>query len=129
MLEDVRASIRATPPTNAAAPAAASAARRLPAGTRVLVQRLVAKPEHNGKRARVLSFDARTGRYAVALDDGKELSLKAECVAKAGCAAAGCASEEASSVCARCQAVRYCSHECQRADWKAHKPVCTAAQP
>jgi hypothetical protein len=128
-LEDVRTRIRATPPTNAAAPAAAGAARPLPAGTRVLVQRLVAKPEHNGKRARVLSFDARTGRYAVSLEDGKELSLKAECVAKAGCAAAGCASEEASSVCSRCQAVRYCSRECQRTDWKAHKPVCTAAQP
>ena len=127
-LEDVRARIRATPPTNAAAPAAAPAARLLPAGTRVLVQRLVAKPEHNGKRARVVSFDARNGRYAVALDDGKELSLKPECVARAGCAAAGCASEEASSVCSRCQAVRYCSRECQRTDWKAHKPVCTAAQ-
>jgi hypothetical protein len=128
-LEEVRASIRATPPTNAAASAAASGACPLPAGTRVLVQRLIAKPEYNGKRARVLSFDAPTGRYAVALDDGKELSLKAECVAKAGCAAAGCASEEASSVCARCQAVRYCSRECQRTDWKAHKPACTAAQP
>ena len=123
------ARIRASPPTNAAAPAAADTACPLPAGTRVLVQRLVAKPEHNGKRARVLSFDVRTGRYAVALDDGKELSLKAECVARAGCAAAGCASEEASSVCARCEAVRYCSRECQRADWKAHKPVCAAAQP
>jgi tetratricopeptide (TPR) repeat protein len=128
-LEGVRARIRASPPTNAVAPAAADAARLLPAGTHVLVQRLVAKPEHNGKRARVLSFDARTGRYAVALDDGKELSLKAECVARAGCAAAGCASEEASSMCSRCQAVRYCSRECQRTDWKAHKPVCTAAQP
>ncbi len=69
--------------------------RPLPAGTRVLVQRPVAKPEHNGKRARAI-----TGRYAAALDDGKELSLKAECVAKTGRAAAGCASEEASSVCA-----------------------------
>jgi hypothetical protein len=128
-LEDVRAAIRATPPTNAAAPAVAGAAQLLPAGARVLVQRLVAKPEHNGKRARVLSFDARTGRYAVSLEDGKELMLKAECVARAGCAAAGCASEEASSVCSRCQAVRYCSRECQRTDWKAHKPVCTAAQP
>jgi hypothetical protein len=29
-------------------------------------------------------------------------------------------------VCARCEAVRYCSRECQRTDWKAHKPVCTA---
>ena len=127
-LEHVRARIRATLATSAAAPATAGAARPLPAGTRVLVQRLVAKPEHNGKRARVVSFDARTGRYAVSLDNGKELSLKAECVAKAGCASAGCASEEASSVCSRCQAVRYCSRECQRTDWKAHKPVCTAAQ-
>jgi hypothetical protein len=42
----------------------------------------------------VLSFDARTGRYAVCLEDGKELSLKAECVAKALCAAAGCASHK-----------------------------------
>ena len=126
-METLRARIRATPPTNAAAPAAAGAARLLPDGTRVIVQRLVAKPEHNGKRARVLSFDVRTGRYAVALDDGKELSLKAECVARSGCAA-GCASEEASSVCSRCQAVRYCSRECQRTDWKAHKPVCEAAQ-
>ena len=116
---------RAAAPRNAAH----RVARPLRAGTRVLVQRLIAKPEHNGKRARVLSFDARTGRYAVSLDDGKELSLKAECVARAGCAAAGCASEEASSVCSRCQAVRYCSRECQRTDWKAHKPVCTAAQP
>jgi hypothetical protein len=127
-LEYVRERIRATPPTNAAAPAAAGAARPLPAGTRVLVQRLVAKPEHNGKRARVLSFDARTGRYAVALEDGKELSLKAECVAKAGCAAVGCTLEEASSLCGRCEAVQYCSRECQRTDWKSHKPVCAAAQ-
>jgi hypothetical protein len=75
---EITAATGTTPPTNAAAPAASGAARLLPAGTRVLVQRLVAKPEHNGKWARVLSYDARTGRYAVALDDGKELSLKAE---------------------------------------------------
>ena len=124
-LDDLRSEMRDSQPPKPPKPAEQSFA----VGTRVLVQRLVAKPEHNGKRARVLSFDARTGRYAVALDDGKELSLKAECVARAGCAAAGCASEEASSVCSRCQAVRYCSRECQRTDWKAHKPVCTAAQP
>ncbi len=45
------------PSTNATAPAAAGAAQPLPAGTRVFVQQLVAKPENNGKRARVLSFD------------------------------------------------------------------------
>ena len=127
-LEKMRAAC-ADAPTEAA-PLAASAlagpVRPLPAGTRVLMQRLVAKPEHNGKRARVLSFDVRTGRYRVALDDGRQLLLKAECVARAGCAAAGCASEEAKNVCSRCEAVRYCSRECQRADWKAHKPACTA---
>jgi hypothetical protein len=110
---------------SSARPSEANGKSILPAGTRVLVQRLVAKPELNGMRATVLSFDKRAGRYKVALDDGKELSLKAECVTRAGCAAAGCASEEASSVCARCQAVRYCSRECQRADWRAHKLACT----
>jgi hypothetical protein len=116
---------RAAPPhaTQRTRPAVA----RLPAGTRVLVQRLVAKPEYNGKRARVLSFDEHSGRYVVALDDGKEMSLKVDCVARAGCAAAGCASEEANSQCSRCKAVRYCSRDCQQADWKAHKPSCAVA--
>jgi hypothetical protein len=45
-LEYVRARIHTTPPTYAAAPVAPL----LPIGTRVLVQRLVVKPEHNGKR-------------------------------------------------------------------------------
>ena len=94
-----------------------------PSGTRVLMQRLA---EHSRKLARVLWFDE-LGRYAVGLDDDKLLSLMPECVVRAGCAAAECASEEARSVCARCQAVRYCSRECQRADWKAHKQACVAA--
>jgi hypothetical protein len=127
LLDQMRSHKRVAQPAAAAGNVARSAANQLPAGTRVLVQRLVAKPEHNGRRARVVSFDARSGRYCVALDDARELSLKAECVARAGCAAAGCASEEASSVCARCEAVRYCSRECQRADWRAHKPACVVA--
>jgi hypothetical protein len=48
------------------------------AGTDVLVQGLVTNPEHNGKHGRVLSFNEGRGRYAVTLDDGKTLSLKAE---------------------------------------------------
>jgi tetratricopeptide (TPR) repeat protein len=111
------------------APAPATRPAVLPAGTRVLVQGLVSKPEYNGMFARVLSFDERIDRYVVALDDGKELSLKPDCVARAGCAATGCASEEANSVCGRCEAVRYCSRECQQADWKAHKPACAGARP
>ncbi len=51
-------------------------------GTDVLVQGLVTNPEqHNGKHGHVLSFNEGRGRYAVALDDGKTLSLKAENVA------------------------------------------------
>jgi hypothetical protein len=164
-LEDVRALIRATPPTKAAAPAAADAAQLLPAGTHVLVHRLVAKPErvrgadespHVFQAACVLQgVGVGRSEYALercnqsttasvracccstrapaamtwALDDGRELSLKAKCVARAGCVAAGCALEETSSLGSRCQAVKYYSCACQRTDWKAHKPVCTAAQP
>jgi len=28
--------------------------------------------------------------------------------------------------CARCESVSYCSKECQKAHWKAHKPLCTS---
>ena len=53
----------------------------LPAGARVIVQKLVAKPEFNGMRARVLSFDADRGRYTIELlHGGNAVSLKAECV-------------------------------------------------
>jgi hypothetical protein len=51
----------------------------------VLLQGLVSKRECNRKSARVMSFDDLVGRYMVALDDGKELSLiKAECVTREG---------------------------------------------
>jgi hypothetical protein len=67
------------------------AARLLPAGTLASARHMPprSKPEHNGH------FDARSERYCRALDDGRDLPLKAgcvmECVARA-CAAAGCAS-------------------------------------
>lgn len=34
--------------------------------------------------------------------------------------------EKALSACARCKGVRYCSQECQKVDWKAHKKNCKA---
>ena len=40
----------------------------------------------------------------------------------AHCAAGGAASDLLR--CARCRAVAYCSRKCQRAHWKAHKPLC-----
>lgn len=30
--------------------------------------------------------------------------------------------------CSKCHSVRYCSAECQKAHWRAHKPACSAAQ-
>jgi len=46
------------------------------------------------------------------------------------CASVSCATAEkydADRLCAGCRSVYYCSHECQRADWKGHKPACKVA--
>jgi len=46
------------------------------------------------------------------------------------CASESCATAEkydADRVCSGCRSVFYCSPECQRADWKGHKPACMVA--
>jgi TPR repeat protein len=44
------------------------------------------------------------------------------------CAKDGCgAIIDESKRCSRCRLVFYCSRDCQRADWKAHKPKCNTA--
>jgi len=40
------------------------------------------------------------------------------------CNAAKCKSDDAVYVCSKCGLARYCSRDCQRADWKRHKPTC-----
>jgi hypothetical protein len=40
------------------------------------------------------------------------------------CGSCGVVLRDARKHCAVCQRVYYCSKECQRADWKAHKPSC-----
>ncbi len=79
------------------------------------------KPEYIGNRARVLLFGARTGCYVVALDRGKDLSLKSQCLAQAGLRWRRAARRRQQE--AWLQVVWYCSRECQRADWKVHKPA------
>jgi len=46
------------------------------------------------------------------------------------CASVTCATAEkydADRVCSGCRSVFYCSPECQRVDWKGHKPACKVA--
>jgi hypothetical protein len=46
------------------------------------------------------------------------------------CASVTCATAEkydADRLFSGCRSVHYCSHECQRADWKGHKPACRVA--
>jgi hypothetical protein len=46
------------------------------------------------------------------------------------CTSVSCATAEkydADRLCAGCRSVFYCSHECQHADWKGHKPACRVA--
>jgi hypothetical protein len=46
------------------------------------------------------------------------------------CASVSCATAEkydADRLCAGCRSVIYCCPECQRADWKGHKPACRVA--
>ncbi len=46
------------------------------------------------------------------------------------CTSVSCATAEkydADRLCAGCRSVFYCSHECQRADWKGRKPACKVA--
>jgi TPR repeat protein len=46
------------------------------------------------------------------------------------CTSVSCATAEkydADRLCAGCRSVYYCSPECQRADWKGHKPACKVA--
>ena len=46
------------------------------------------------------------------------------------CANPGCTKPSkygARMTCTRCRAAQYCDAQCQRAHWRAHKPVCAAA--
>lgn len=43
------------------------------------------------------------------------------------CALAGCSGSSNLKHCSRCKKIAYCSKECQKLDWKAHKHVCVEA--
>ena len=45
---------------------------------------------------------------------------------KSVCHADGCSNTVGLRTCGSCKMVKYCCKECQRADWKSHKELCTA---
>ena len=91
-------------------------------GTRVVVDGLTQRAQLNGMTGRVASYDAARGRYAVEIDGDTVLMRPANALP----ACASCV-RPATLTCARCGRVGYCSKECQRADWKRHRPECRAA--
>ena len=42
---------------------------------------------------------------------------------------AACGTPGAAKLCSGCGVAHYCSVDCQKADWKAHRPICKAARP
>ena len=59
-----------------AAVATTGAPEHLPAGTRIRVHGLAAKPEYNGQKGFVLSWDDAKGRVGIKLTSGSKISLK-----------------------------------------------------
>lgn len=65
--------------------------------------------------------------YRPDLSGGNSMSAKPQARKKSGCVTCGNAKgKEGGNLlnCAKCMKVKYCSRECQRADWNAHKVVC-----
>ena len=53
----------------------------IPAGSRVQLKNLVSKPEYNGRRGKILTFDSASHRYKVRLEEGSvELLLRRPCL-------------------------------------------------
>ena len=101
-------------------------------GTRVVLQKLVSRPELNGQEGRILGRDLSTGRYAVDVG-GIQMKLKVECIARVThmsetqvtdlCAACRGPVGDTGLGCGRC-ATRYCDPECFRTHQAYHQVVC-----
>jgi hypothetical protein len=91
----------------------------------ILGARVVVNGPMKRKRGTVLSLPADGHLYTVKLDSGGTLRLRREgmCVLCSGCAKRS----DAARACGKCRSAWYCSVECQRASWPAHKPACKPA--
>lgn len=82
--------------------------------------------EYNGLLGRVLQGPRTDGRLMVLIlfqAAEKQLWVKPDKILLVEAGQSGL------QQCARCSAVSYCSRDCQRADWKAHKGLCGASCP
>ena len=70
------------------------------------------------KRAKALKVEVIRSR--VAKETGS-VGSQPSTTSRDTCASCGAA---AALLCSRCTQVKYCSRECQRAHWKAHRPAC-----
>jgi len=62
------------------------------------------------------------------VDKQVALTGKPDAPSKSSCRACGTPeTEQTLLVCSRCRSVKYCSKECQRRDWKAHKQSCLSS--
>jgi hypothetical protein len=81
--------------------------------------------------ARVLEeFERTAARTQQAAAQSQSTAATATTTQAGACAACGASSiptDAAFKTCARCKAVQYCSKDCQRTHWPAHKASCAAA--
>lgn len=89
------------------------------------------KTELNGKYGTLLEMNYRTGRWGFQpLAEEGEAVGKAMAVARANLIYAGCerCGVKSKLRCSKCERIYYCSADCQREHWPAHKTVCKKAK-
>lgn len=97
---------------------------------RVKLHGLVSRPELNGSFGKAVSWSEEKGRYGVQIAGHEDMiALKPANLAAAGAeegvVCGHCGAGAANERCTRCFAVGYCSAECRKQGWAAHKPACT----
>ena len=87
----------------------------------VMKRETLSDPIHRERYAKSAKHTfAQAGKLGDDMAKGNYCAFK---IAVQVCASCG---KSAQKKCGGCEAVRYCSTDCQRANWKAHKPTCKA---
>ena len=113
-----------TPRTPCSATRSVRLARGVAAHAIVLVLPGAAQLFFAGDGAGVLGLLERDAASSVVEDAGRFMTCGA-CVTCGSAPPAGSMFQ----ACAQCRVARYCSHDCQRADWASHRTACTSLAP